>query len=524
MATIMAAPPAESKSLKHGGRVRIVGATGVCLAVVLLSHWWPFEQGRVIQDLQEASDSQVQVRSFQKTYFPHPGCVLEGVVFTRGTASMRPLISIERLTITGSYLGILARHLSRINADGMHVFIPKSDNGPSFHTKRSSISIDEIVADGAILEFEREGEKEPLRFDIREIKLRDVGWSGPLTYRLKMHNPDPPAEIAATGKFGVWNESETAMTPVSGEYKLENADLSVYHGISGMLSSTGKFEGKLGHIDVTGKTNTPDFEVTMSRHTVPLTTEFTASVNGTNGDTVLKRVEAHFRKTTIVADGSIAGSDRGKGKTALINLSAKAGRIEDILRLFVKSERSPMSGTVTLHAKAELPPGHRRFLEKIVLRGGFGIGGGEFTKPSTQESVNKLSAGAQGEEHPSDPETVLTNLTGKVVMENGVARFDDLSFGVPGAASRMRGTYGLLDHKIDMRGQLQVDSKISNTTSGVKSLLLKVMDPFFKKRKKGELLPVRISGTYENPSFGLDLKDKKAQEVDPPSGKLKAQK
>jgi hypothetical protein len=28
---------------------------------------------------------------------------------------------------------------------------------------------------------------------------------------------------------------------------------------------------------------------------------------------------------------------------------------------------------------------------------------------------------------------------------------------------------------------------------------------------------VRISGTYEHPSFGLDLNDKKAQEVDPPS-------
>jgi len=44
-----------------------------------------------------------------------------------------------------------------------------------------------------------------------------------------------------------------------------------------------------------------------------------------------------------------------------------------------------------------------------------------------------------------------------------------------------------------------------------------MMDPFFKKRKKEEILPVRISGTYHNPAFGLDLNDKKAQQVAVPS-------
>jgi len=74
----------------------------------------------------------------------------------------------------------------------------------------------------------------------------------------------------------------------------------------------------------------------------------------------------------------------------------------------------------------------------------------------------------------------------------------------------MHGTYGLIDEKVDLRGQMRVDSKISNMTSGAKALLLKIMDPFFKKRKKGEVLPVRISGTYDKPSFGLDVMDKNA--------------
>ena len=81
----------------------------------------------------------------------------------------------------------------------------------------------------------------------------------------------------------------------------------------------------------------------------------------------------------------------------------------------------------------------------------------------------------------------------------------------------MQGTYNLINYKIDLRGQMQVDSKIANTSTGGKALLLKMIDPFFKKREKGEIIPVRISGTFQNLSFGLDLKDKKAQKVAPPS-------
>ena len=78
----------------------------------------------------------------------------------------------------------------------------------------------------------------------------------------------------------------------------------------------------------------------------------------------------------------------------------------------MKVDRAPISGSVTLRAKAEIPPGHRRFLEKVKLRGSFGIGAGIFSKPSTQEGVNELSAGARGEKDSADPETVLT-LRGK---------------------------------------------------------------------------------------------------------------
>ena len=91
-------------------------------------------------------------------------------------------------------------------------------------------------------------------------------------------------------------------------------------------------------------------------------------------------------------------------------------------------------------------------------------------------------------------------------MVGGLAHFSDLSFTIPGAHARMQGAYDILiSHKIDLHGKLHVDTRISKTSTGFKSLLLKMMDPIFKKKNKGEIVPVHIAGTYEKPEFGLDL-------------------
>ncbi len=62
--------------------------------------------------------------------------------------------------------------------------------------------------------------------------------------------------------------------------------------------------------------------------------------------------------------------------------------------------------------------------------------------------------------------------------------------------------------RIDLRGTLKTDSAPSKTTHGAKALILKVLDPLFKKRHVGYLMPVKITGTYEHPSFALDLSDR----------------
>jgi hypothetical protein len=312
----VSAMPAEEVDARHkglrSGRLAVIVIVVVACAALCAIPWgasrqWPLAQTRVLQDLREASDSEVIVRAFHERYFPTPGCIMEGVVFHHGNAEAKPLITIEKVTIRASYLGLLSQRVSRITAEGMRVFIPAFGTGELFHTARSQITVDEIVAN-------------------------------------------------------------------------------------------------------------------------------------------------------------------------------------------VKASRAPMSGSVRFEGRAEIPPGKQRFLEKMKLLGGFGIEGGTFAKPSTQEGVDKLSPGARGEKDPADPETVLSDLKGQVNFVAGTARFSDPSFGVPGAAARMKGTDNLISHNVDLRDQLEVDSKISNTTSGPKAFLLKIYGAVFQEetqRRNGSGAKIR---------------------------------
>jgi hypothetical protein len=481
----------------------LVAAAVLCVAAMLCAKYWPFSEKAVQEDLAEAADSSVTIRGYHPTYFPSPGCILEAIEFRHGANQFR-LITIDKLIIKGSYSGILTHHIPRITAEGARIFIPPFGADTKFHSQHSALVVDELVANGTTVEFtSADSQKHPLTFDVHEAFFRTVRWGSPLNYRLKFHNPDPPGEISTEGDFGPWADGHPQDTPMSGTYTFEHADLGVYGGIAGTLSSAGKFDGAFRHINVSGTTDTPNFVVTSGGQQHNLTTQFDAHVDATHGDTFLNRVEAHIGRTTLIAQGSIAGSPGRKGKLADLRFTSRQGRIEDLLSLFVTANRSPMSGDMSLVARAQFGRDDQPFLERVKLDGKFGIDEGAF-KPGTQKDVNALSAGARGE-NKDDPETAFTDLKGTVDLSGGVAHFHDLDFGVPGAQANLHGTYNILNHRINLHGEMKVDTKISKTSSGAKALLLKIMDPLFRKKKKGEIVPVHILGTYEKPQFGLDL-------------------
>lgn len=494
------------------GVVLVVAAIGV--GGILVATHWPFTRASVLGALEQRFASTVKFKTFRVTYFT-PGCVAEGVTFRRNPdGDAPPIATVAKITIQGSYAGffLFPKRLRRVKVEGLRVFVSpqskRADNEarPAASADQVKVIIGEIVADGAVVEFASgEPGAAALRLDIHRLTLNEVGDDQPLSFHAALGNPTPPGEIRADGQFGPLRRENAGQTSVSGSYVFQNADLSVFHGIGGTLSSTGKFNGVLEQIEVAGNIEVPDFEVSSSGHAVHLKTQFQALVDGIDGDVALQSVNAQFGRTSVVSRGEVASKAGSDGKTVTVTGSQQQGTIQDWLRLLTKAERPALSGAMNFRAQVQVPPGKRSFIERLNLQGDFAIGGADFTQPATQEKVGNLSQVALGEKQNDDPANVVEDLKGHVVMKDATATFSDFFFSVPGALVHMHGTYGILTQKIDLHGNLRVDNKLSKGSTGIKSALLKVAEPFLKKKNSGEIVPIKLDGTFSHPSYGLDV-------------------
>ncbi len=109
-------------------------------------------------------------------------------------------------------------------------------------------------------------------------------------------------------------------------------------------------------------------------------------------------------------------------------------------------------------------------------------------------------------------------MKGNILISKGSIDFSHLNFGVNGATVNLSGTYSVDDGTVDFHGKLFLKAKLSQTTTGPKSFFLKAIDPFFEGKNAGTVLPIKITGTRENPSFGLD-RHGDSSKSDPPAPK-----
>ena len=58
---------------------------------------------------------------------------------------------------------------------------------------------------------------------------------------------------------------------------------------------------------------------------------------------------------------------------------------------------------------------------------------------------------------------------------------------------RLAGEYALKPETLDFHGTVLMDAKVSQTQTGIKSLLLKVVDPLFRRDGR-TVVPITISG------------------------------
>lgn len=478
--------------MKVGG----FAAGGLCLVLAgaggagFAASKWPFQRGVIEKELERRVGAPVKIGRFRKTWLPHPGCVAETVT----ARSEAIALSIGRLSIEGSYSSFLRgrKEIAHVRIeDGLLQWRSKPRTQGASPTVVHEYAIERSV-------FEREPPekgKEPLRIGMHRATLRQQTSGGPMFVEGSFRYPKPEGELWVRGRIDSLNGLDT---PVSGEYRYEHAKLGAFEGIDGELSAHGKFSGPLRAVEIDGTTSVPDFQVKQSTHRLKLEAAFRAVVDGSNGDTLLEPVETVFGATHIHWTGSLRGNG---GKEAALEMISERARIQDLLFLVLRSNPPPMAGPVNFRAHVVLPPDGAKFLERLRLDGDFGIEG-HFDSPGMRKGVAELSARARGEKQQfDDPENVIADLRAHVRVRRGVATLTGVSFRTPGALAYLNGTYNLISQRIDLRGQLRTEAQLSQTTKGLKSFLLKAVDPFYKRKGAGAVIPVSIGGTYSHPVF-----------------------
>jgi hypothetical protein len=513
-----------------GGAVAVAVFVAIAVAALI---WLPRSEtlrNRAIAALTRDLDSEVTLEGLETSFRPSPRIALQGLVVRhRGRHDLPPLIEVRSLTVDVSLNGWRAHRLDHVNIVGLRLFIPPrtDDNegkaevmqpvvGPPAPGEPEPMagsspvagwSIDRLTATDALLQIgPREKWVPPREFRIHQLNMSSVGVDRVMTFDASLTNPKPIGEIRSMGRFGPWVKETPSLTSLRGTYTFSNADLATFNGIAGILSSEGSFGGILERLDAEGDTKTPDFRLSVGGNPVPLTTHYQAIIDGTNGNTVLKRVDAVLGRTRLSVSGAVVGIKGVDGRTITLDANIPDGHLEDLLRLTVKGNAPPLSGGIKVKTSIRIPPGERDVIDRLQLNGQFHILAARFNSLDIQNKLDELSRRGRGQPAEQDGGRAVSNMDGPFVLKNTAMSFPQLTFGVPGATVRLAGQYHMRHETLDFAGTLRLQATVSQTVTGIKRLLLKPFDPLFRRDGAGTVLPIRITGTRQNPAFGVDVK------------------
>jgi len=509
----------------------ILLAGGGVAARFVIARAQPIVRARVISTLSDRFDAKVELASFQVSVVRGIQVSGNGLKIFGKTdpnpyePGIQPLIAVAEFSFQSSLRSLFRSpmHVNTVYLKGLEINIPpKQDRqqmtSMSSRTAKMTIVVDQFVCeDTKLLINTLNPEKPPLEFAISNLKMKDVGQGEPMRFNATLVNPKPVGDIQSTGLFGPWQQDSPRDTPVQGDYSFSNADLSTIKGIGGTLSSTGNYSGTLSDITVHGTTDTPDFQIATSGHPVPLHTEFHATVDGTNGDTRLEPVNATFLHTSFTAKGSVIRMKNTKGHDIELDVVLDRARIEDLLKLGVRTDTPVMTGAVQMKTKLSLVPGDASVTDRLKLAGTFHVPQAQFTNEKVREKLDSLSIRTQGkikEAKELAGEDVTADLEGVFTLKNGLLSFSLLHFLIPGTHIDLTGDYGLDGKQFNFQGKAMLDAKLSQMTTGWKSILLKPVDPFFSKDGVGTEVPIRITGTESEPHIGLEFGHKSEHDTE----------
>ena len=397
--------------------VGITLLVAVCIALFVAPRW-PFRENDIKQRIEAATGATVEFGGFRQVFFPSPGCVIEKVTLTPKDPS-HPKAQGQKLVINGSYSGLLGKvkHLHSLDFEGLQIIFPPrgehKEGGQGASSQSSDVRFDEIHAqDTQIVLSGNAKHPETESYDIHQLLLKDYSPGKAIHFNSILRIPEPPAEVEIAGDFGPYSSNDLGEAPLSGSFTMKHADLSKFHALTGTLNAQGKFEGTLGALQVNASTDAPEFGLSDTGHAIPLRTEFSALVNGTNGDIKFEPVHALLGETKLVAQGQLASDPGGHGKLLTVDISSDQARIQDLMYLFVHS-KPPLQGA-TRFRKSSFT--HRFAAVRRTDRNesAFRHRGLAFHRGKDSAKNRRLSESARGNPKDDDPATVVTDLLGDV--------------------------------------------------------------------------------------------------------------
>jgi len=516
----------------------IVVTIGV-ISSILAKRYEPYIRDQAIRYLRERFDSEVELSALHihmprvspwRLALTHGrGSVAEvdgeGLILRHmGRRDLPPMFAIKKFHFDVDLALLFGKNkkVPLVQLDGMEIYVPPKGERPALNSsapKQQSepakkkdtgdVVIEEVlINDASLVILPRDASKIPLSFDIHRLRLESAGKAVAMNYDAELTNPKPPGLIHSQGTFGPWATEGPGDTPLTGKYTFEKADLSVFHGIAGILNSTGQFEGTLDTIRAWGQASVADFRLKSAGNPVPLTTSFEVQVDGTNGNTILSPVKATLGSTHFTTSGVVIKREKKARRTISLDVSMPDGNLKDLLRLAVKGQPS-MEGRIKMTTKIDIPPLTGSVKEKLLLDGRFELSQSKFLKSSIQDQIDSLSRRGQGKPGNQEIDEVVSNMTGAFKLEDQVITFSSLFFNIPGAAVQLAGDYDLDADKLDFHGALALQAKVSQTMTGWKRWALKPVDPIFAKNGAGTFLHIKVEGTSQSPKFGLDRGGKK---------------
>ncbi len=533
-------PPSDKGSATHRrGRIRrkvrsiwheaplwvhvVIVAAGAVLAVavVFISANWPYRHRKIAPMLEDVLACDVTFTGYHRIYFPRPGFVATGITMRRKSApNLPPLGHVDSMLVEGTWsdLVMLRQRVELVDITGLHVAVPaigSKENHEDFPPGSATdfegpdTMIERFVVHKSLIEILRMNGK-PLSFPIKQLEIRNLHKGEALTYAVDMQNAVPTGHILAHGSMGPMVGKDFLATPVSGNFAFTQVNLHDVGDIGGLLDTRGVFKGALRSMHVEVSAETKNFAVDDGKPT-PLTATMQSTLSGDNGDMEIQAIDVKIGATNIHAVGSIKGAP----KATNLDINVDNGRAQDLMEPFVTKE-VPITGPVWLKCHAYVGPPGDGFMQQLRATGSFDVPGEKLTDKETEKNLSAFSERARGDRKPNTgvdsgnkpadaSKDVLSSIQGPVKIENWVASTSRLTFKVTGAEATLAGTFRFHGAVAHLTGDLKMDQDISHTATGFKSVLLKPLAPFFRKKNAGAVVPIAVTGTPGHYSVTQDI-------------------